>query len=200
MKAYIGDLEKSVVIKYIYDDFRNTILNNLNIKENREMFIPEITLEDADKQTKNYIGYLNGVYLNMGFDNDYLTFDDGYSTKYLNALFRLKKDKCLIMHNPISSGLLDIIDKNTEEMNRLEGKIQAKKLELQIIGIDPYKNFFEMNNKSIIKNNQMEGLKYEAYHIFQELYQLEKELLNIKVNTNQMMLNMINNVEKGKSR
>ena len=198
MKAYIGDLEKSEVIKYIYDDFRNIILNNLNIRENREMYIPEITLEDADKQTNNYIGYLNGVYLNMGFDNDYLTFDDGYSTKYVKALFKLKKDKCLIIHNPVSSGLLDVIDKNLEEMDKLEGKIEVKKMELKVLGIDPYKNFFEMNNKSVIKNNYMEGLKFEAYHTFQELYKLEKELLNYKITTNQMMLNMINNVDKTK--
>ena len=200
MKAYIGDLQRSEVIKYIYDDFRNTLLNNLNIKENREMYVPELTLEDADKQINNYIGYLNGVYLHMGIDDNYLTFNDGYSTRYVKALFNLKRDKCLIINNPASAGYLDVIDKNTEEINKLEGKIGAKKIQLQILGIDPYKNFSEMNRKNVIKNSYLEGLKFEAYHILQELKAMERELITYKIRNNNMMLSMINNVDKSKSR
>ena len=200
MKAYVGDLDKSEVIKKIYDEFRISLLNSLNIKENRDLYIPELTLEDADKFNHSYVGYVNGLYLNMEFQNGYLEFDDGYSTKYIKSLFELKKDKCLIIENPTSTGLLTYIDNNIHDMNRLEGKIEAKKLELQMLGINPYNNFSEMSHKNIIKNNYYESLKFETFHIFQELKEYENQLLDYKLRTNEMMLNMINNVEKSKSR
>ena len=190
MKAYIGDLDKKEVLERIY--------NNFYLKFKRQN--PYLNLNDdlytlSDDMLNNllqvtYIGYVNGLYLNMEYIDDDLEFNANYSDIYLQTLFDMKLEKAIIYETPTNSKVFSDLRVLTKDIELLRSKIEENNRKISSLSLN--NEFYKNKPSSLLRNTVFDINMLQCRKIWMDTKKMEIELIEKVGRKRRIILDLVN--------
>ena len=184
MKIYVGDLDKGELIEAIYYEFIKSVY-----KENyMEYELPSEVIDNL--RDKVFIRNVNGLLLNMEFSGDYIIINANDVKTYLNAIFKLKLEKCVLVKDSLNGSMFDLIKENEERLKELRERIDGLTSQMNMLGFSNPASI--VKNKKVIRNNYYDSMLFTCYKLWQERKGLQNEFKDLYFDNISLVQNMIN--------
>mgnify|MGYP003571301134 CR=1 FL=1 len=190
MLVYIGDLDKKEVLNRIYNNFLDNYIERFSyLNINKDLY--KLNDKYLNRLVKHgYIGYLNGIYINMTFLDDNLEFEDGYSQIYLDTIFDMKCEKSIIYETPLNAQVFSDLRTLKRDIEVLREKIKKNNSTLSALSFN--NEYFKNSQKSIIKNNYYDITLLECRRIWKETKLLESDLVDKLLRRRKILEDLVN--------
>ena len=190
MRAYIGDLDKKEVLKRVYEAcYQKFKKSNPYLSFNDEQY--ELSDNQVEQFLKvNYVGYINGIYVNVQFVDDDLEFKESFTNVYLQTLYDMKLEKAIIYENPTNAQAFNVLREVNEEIDDIQNEIEEKTTTLSHLScnVPLYKN----PQSSVIKNNGYDLVIMECRSLWQDIRHLEVKITDLVIQKRNILANLVN--------
>ena len=184
MQLCIKDLDKREVIKSIY----YTLLEKLPYASEEQKKLDSEFFSIFDDYV--YIKSINNVLLDIFFEDDYIVFSDVYSNIYIEAIFNLMVEKCIILDNNLNHNLFVLLKDYKDRLRELLLKINDLGRQIYNLGFTTPNEIYR--SKNVFKNTEFDNRLCFANNLWKERTGFINEYKDKSRDIKNIMLDMIN--------